>query len=459
MERLVVHLWLTATVIVAIRFLMPVSPAVANRSSSGPQWCQILPSAKPADCRWLPEQLTMAVPSPEQADEAFYLVRPFAHGPCTQVPQEPSRNLASVVAGCGVDLVHEVGNLDLCQPGPDRGRVYRVAAAEIGPCAIVVGGPYGADGEPLEARAVAPMLTIYPALHITTELLDFIELRKRVGTPHDLFRPLEAIAFSGWLVLPLHGMDIPVASLPDAKHLLVRAAAAIGPHPVPNPVLLDLAGLSLCPTRAAMPRILAEMETVGLRPIGQTEPSPESGERLLQVLPLSQGGTTLAQVVSVRLSQAEGRCTTLQTATPAELADLLTVSLARTDRDGIATTLLLHRADETINDETIAAMLRELDNVPTTLLVTIFQDSAAGPLASGLNGPRILNMGAAVHEDSLFPAAIKPHGWLVQCYPTSAGSMSCALRLLAGFFGEALPVSGDACSACAFLPPSLDSIL
>jgi len=459
MERFVMHLWMTALIILGIRFFLPGPPAEARRPNTGPHWCAPDAPATAAECRWLPDELTLTIPSKEQASAAFYLARPFSHGPCGFFPQELSRSFADVLADCDAELVHEAGNIDLCKPGPDKGRVYRIPADEAGPCATIVGGPYGPDGQTIPGRSIPPFLSIFPALEVTSELLDFVESRKRYDSGYEALRPLEGSAFAGWLLLPLHGLDIPVASLHNAQHLLTRAAAAVNMPPVPNPVLLDLAGLSLCPTVEAMPRILAEMDAVGLRPIGQTTTTPATPAHLLRIVPLARQGKNVAQVVSVRLTMATDECQTLQSSRPTELAPLLAESITLADLGDVPTALMLHRTDGSVSDAAMASLLEELDALALDLLVAVFGKSAAGPLRSGANGPRILDMGVAVHEDSLFPAAVMPHGWLVQCYQPANGSMTCVPRLVAGYFGEALPVAGGACNACSFLPSSLDEVL
>lgn len=459
LERFVIHLWVTALVILAVRHFVPVPSAEAARPNQGPGWCSPSLPAAAGDCRWHPDDLTLTVPAPDQIDAAFYLARPFSHGPCSPIPQDLSRDFASVLGACGAELLHDVGDLDLCVPGPDKGRVYRVPAGEISPCATIVGGPYGDNGDPIAGQPTPPFLTIYPALDFTDELLDFVELRKKYNSAYAALAQLEGSAFSGWLVLPVHGLDIPVSSLPAAQHLLTRAAAAVGLQPVPNPVLLDVAGLALCPTPQAMPRILSEMDAVGLRPIGHGVAPKLLPAGMLGILPLTRRGETVAQVLSVRLTLSSSECATLQSVRPKELPLLLADSLALADHGAVPTALLLHRADDTVDDAAMETLLAELDVLPGNLLVTVFQQSSAGPLSSGTNGPRVLDMGAAIHEDSLFPSAVMPHGWLVQCYQLATGTMTCTPRLLAGYFGEALPVAGGHCNACSFLPATLDDVL
>jgi hypothetical protein len=208
-----------------------------------------------------------------------------------------------------------------------------------------------------------------------------------------------------------------------------------------------------------MPRILSEMDSVGLRPIGYTVQRQSGPKELLNVVPLARQGIVLAQVISVRLSMSTDNCATLQSAGPGELPDLLEESLELADLGDVPTALLLHRADDSISDESMATLMDALDSLPGELLVSVYHRSSAGPLLTGKNGPRMQDMGAGVHDDSLFPSAVMPHGWLVQCFKPTPRSMTCVPRLVAGYFGDALPVAGGKCNACAFLPSSLDEVL
>ncbi len=453
LERLVAHLWLTAGAIFLVRALLPNPVASPEVPRALPAWCQKQPTVNAAACLWTDRAATLLAPDPRHVAEAHYLVRPFGASPCTLRPLSSNTPEATLLERCGQTRAspHESKSCDL--PG-DSGQLVALPVEQLDGCATVVGGPYDHTGNVLGGPVVPPILTLFPGLSISTSLLDFIDLRKDLDNDFLPLDRLEGRAFSGWLVLPLHQLDILAVDMPRALHLLTRAARAIGPRPFPDPVLLDLAGLSTCPSPGALPTVITEFEGIGLAPVGYRRPLPEPQPLAFETL--ARGGQPVLRVLSLRVSLATTPCPTLNSISPVGLFAQVASLIEAEARPDLPTALLLHFPDDSVSDATRETLLAQLDSLPGPLVVALFRRTSAGPLQAGRNGPRVMDMGNLIHEDSLLPSVTPPSGWVVQCYAPLAGSLTCVPRLVAGYFGDTLPLAAGPCNACQFLPAALD---
>lgn len=459
-ERIVANLWLCAGLAFLVKFIATDGPAqpVAAHPHMPPGLCETGPNVRP-EC---PSLSSRHLVRNARDDSAMYIVR-SASGPGCPFPEDAALAAeansltdldARLKTRCGLALRHSrIDEDNLCFIlAQDPCGAYAVSATSVRPCASVVAGPFDALGTRLDAPAEPPFLTVMPALALNNLLLDLHDLKQAVVGPLPHLADWHGTAYAGWLVLSAQRMSVSADRRIAAQTALSRMAAAVaGMAPRPQPVLLDLAGLEVCPDSDQLTAMTTEMESIGIRPFGFYPVSPDLGPEPIR---LASGGEERAVLFSLRVRRMEGgagaACATLPEVAPGAVVQSIRSRLSQELEPRPFTAVFLHWPEATPADDEWTLLVETLLEEGVSVVVG-FGSGGAGPVTAAGSGLGIVNAGSAMDERSILPSALIPSGLALRCFAVGSGT-ACTTIPVAQTLGEPLAVTARDCRGCALLP-------
>ncbi len=464
LEIFVIHLWLC--VIFAFLF-----HTVSRRAADG---SPLKPPRPPAQCEITENQgkqcgLAAADLRLKYTDAAkpFYLVHSAQSVPCSFLHPRSALNrgdlpLAAAAAGdkCGYEYGGAInGDDEVCGVLSENPCSLRLVSAEqLKPCATVAAGPFDQQGNRMEGDDVLPFLTVLPALNVSDTLLDVMELRETAGARPARQAAWNGIAFSGWLVAPLQNLLVPSGSLHSMERALVSVGAAVAAFPRPDPVLIDLAALTNCPSNEELAWLVDTVRATGMRPFGY---GPEVGLAREPRAVLKVRDRVFARLLTYRVREGEGAfCPTLPDVQPGKIAELLEEEISAMESADAVLVVFLHWPDS-VDAEGLAQRSNVLkDLIDAGLPLVLGTDSGiARGVATSDSGLGILNIGTYFDERNILSSSASPAGLMVQCSRLGPAGLTCTTLPVGHSLGDPVPVTNNSCLSCALLPTGFFSAL
>ncbi|MBM4353604.1 MAG: hypothetical protein FJ109_07365 [Deltaproteobacteria bacterium] len=453
LERLVIQLWLCAMLMLLFRFsASDAAPAPETPVSAPPAQCDL--ADMPSPCTPDAQRTLLRLAS---APQASYLAACVASPPC--------RTPFLGAAGVGGTLVQEVERVrgawgsmpepvllrtapdmmppDCGQAGPPA--LFVLPETMLTPSLEVLAGPFDASGNPVPAAGRPPLLTVLPAVSLDAPMERLLRLSERFPGVPDRLAAWSGTAGHGWLVFPLTRFSPDAESYPAAVQLLGRIARAVVPPPRPHPVIVDLAGMSPCPSVDEMQRLVYSLSSLGFFSVGQAlDGAPGTA-------PLFEGQVLRGRVLSVAVTSAEGACPTTASVQPANLGRWLAAQSQDVPPAAVLTVVLLHWKDPDLSASTRESLVQNLLDAGASVVAGV-QPGSPGPLLGSTAGLGIANLGTMLSLDGVIPRATGPSGAALQCHRSDSATYACSAIPVAPSLGIGVPVPDPTCAACRLLP-------